>query len=297
MKLEVVVTSEKPDSEWRRPDENLVVPMDGGTYVQLKTDVQVLGHPRQYDKESGAIDTYAYPAVVYADWGWETKFDYANYEERGGIVDWDIAARHMDRVYDYVQLKSRWQWFFWEFLDEMSGRRLPRGRIEYFYTNPKNSGLFAYTTPGSLSDVYRSLIEKSRSHSDSYPPESGGTDYVLQRNIALDRPYEFLCRPTTGYVAKVKRVLGTKVELYAIDLLQPCPDPHNLPPHLYFWATQVNINGSVTRYPQIKEAFKVHGWGPTGTPMPMFSVGGTVKVDKSAVEFLSPGQPWSPYKP
>lgn len=271
---ETVLIPQTAPPPFIRKDINLRVPDIGRRFVMIKHDTDVLGAPRQY---STTWDPDPRPAVVNTKWGLITKWN--------------------DRVYDYVALSEQWQWFLWNMLDWASGYLLPRGKIERFYTKTTNSGTFAEATPGSLTWVYVNLIEKSRSHTDSASAETGYRDYVTGRNPNATKPYAWLMRPCTGQLAMVKNDLGSKLELETIDLFKPCPtmDELEAKPWLYGWATQIHIDGRVTRYPQIKEAFEVQGLPPAGTPIPFMSMGGSVLIDKRACLELEPGAAWTPY--
>lgn len=266
----------RPLSSWKRKDENMRVPDDGQTYVQILDDTAVLGAPRQYTNEGGLTASYPFPAVVNTNWG--------------------LITRHNGQVYDYVPVEDRWQRWMYEFWDWASGYMLPTGEKVGTHVNPRNPSII-YTdyTPGSLMSVYAGMIMDAKSHTDSASPETGARDVVTGRNISSAKPYEWLCRPTTGAMLRV-RDNGSQWIAEAIDLLAPCPIVDTLPPHLYFWATQVAINGSTSRYPDVKNALEVHGLPPAGTPMPLFSLGGSFIIRKSACVSLIPGQIWSPYK-
>ena len=260
--------------EFRRPDENLTVPDDGGRYVQILDDTTVLGAPRQYS-DGVLIAPYPFPAVVNTKWG--------------------LITRYNDAVYDYVPLEDRWQRWLYGFWDWASGYRLGRGEKIGTHVNPKNPGI-VYTdyTPGSLLSLYAGMIMDAKSHTDSASPETGARDVVTGRNLENPKPYECLCRPTVGALLRVTDY-GSRWRCAAIDLLAPCPEPDTLPPYLYFWATQVHIDGRVTRYPDVKNAYEIIGLPPAGTPMPLFSRGGNLLINKTACRELRPGQMWSPY--
>lgn len=264
----------RPFSSWVRKDDNLRVPDDGNQYVQILDDTAVLGAPRQYT-EDGLSASYPFPAVVNTKWG--------------------LITKHNDQVYDYVPVEDRWQRWMYEFWDWSSGYMLPTGEKVGIHVNPKNPSII-YTdyTPGSLIALYAGMIMDAKSHTDSASPETGARDVVTGRNLSNPKPYEWLCRPTTGALLKV-RDNGSQWIADAIDLLAPCPNVDILPPHLYFWATQIHIDGNTSRYPDVKNALEIHGLPPAGTPMPLFSLGGSFLIRKSACKPLVNGQEWSPY--
>ena len=258
-------------------DVNLTVPnIPGKRFVKIKNDMEVVGQSRAEGRK------YNFPAVV--------------------NKSWDLLTKYQDAVYDYVEVPDPWAWFFWNMWDWASDYRLPTGKIESFYTSKTNSGTFANTTPGSLMFVYVNMIEKSRSHTDSWAPEVGARDIVTGRNLGTSRRWEWLFRPTTGQMGMVKADWGTYWELEALDILKSPPsiDVIKSSPWLYGWATEVTPNGYVTNYPQIEVAFREHkdlNGIKAGTPIPFLSKGGSVLIKKSSCTELTPGSKWSPYFP
>lgn len=270
--LRVTVSGKEPapaPAEYKRLDENLTVPNDGRRYVRLK-------HWMELPK--GCTNTNAYPEII---------------DKADGLLTHGPDGRE----YDYVALEDRWQWFLWNFWDWASQYRLPKGKIEYFYQRPGNFRTFAYATRGSLTYVYVDMVEAHRAFTEAGSPEAGSRDVVTGRNLTAKKGYEWLCRPTGGHVARVKRVLGVYYELEAIDLLKACPTMEYMEanPHLYFWCTQASNFGGATRFPQIKNANEVNGLPVAGIPSPLFSLGGTIKILKSACVEMTPGAAWSPY--
>lgn len=253
--------------EYKRLDENLTVPNDGGKYVRLK----------HWDELGHGDNTHAFPEIIDAGDGLLTK---------------DPSGR----VYDYVEMSDEWQWFLWRFLDWGSQYKLPRGKIERFYQRPGNERTFAETTPGSLTYVYVDIIEAHRAFTEAGSPEAGSRDVVTGRNL-FAKGYEYLFRPTGGAMCRVKNTLGSLYELEALDVLSPPPPMQDVvvKPWLYFWATQYEKFVGSTRFPQIKNANEVLGLPPAGTPLPLFSLGGSIKIKKTSCVELEPGQAWSPY--
>lgn len=253
-----------------RKDTNLFVPNDGHKYVMIK-------HWKDLPKGSDNVDEY--PEII---------------DKNGGLL---LINPVTGRDYDYVELEDRWLWFLWDFWNWGSQYRLPAGKIESYYTRPGNFRTFANTTPGSLTYVYVDLLEAHRCFTDAGSPEAGARDVVTGRNLYSRKNVEFLCRPTGGHLARVKRIVGVYYELEAIDLLGACPtmDYMEKNPHLYFWCTQAGKYTGATRFPQIKNANAVQGLPEAGTPSPFFSIGGSVKILKSSCVEMQPGQPYTPY--
>jgi hypothetical protein len=259
--------------EFKRGDVGISVPDDGYMYVMAQHEILLFGTTRHGD--SNQRDPR--PAVVNKDWGLET-----------------LAKANGD----YVPVPDEWQRFFLEFWNGMTGFRLPMGQWIGQHTEKNNPGLiFDDYTPGSLLSLYAGMIRDAKSHTDSASPETGARDVVTGRNLSNPKPWAWLCRPCTGALLRVLEVSGTKLKIEAMDLWKSPPNPYNLPPYLYYYGTQVDINGRVTRYPDAKNAFAVWGWEPIGTAMPLVSPGGYFWIRKNATVTLTPGQLWKPYYP
>lgn len=251
----------------RRKDADMYVPNDGYTYVSPLPDVYVLGAPRQ-SRESA-------PAVVNKEWG--------------------LVRVYNGKTYDYVTLEDRWQDWLYQFWDWASANILERGRQVSTHINPMNPKV-VYTdyTPSSKLELYAGMVKDAKYATDAKPIEWGARDIVTQRNMGGSN-YSFLCCPMVG-AALQARDNGSEWIFNAIDLLGPCPDPTTLPPHLYCWATQSEPDGRVTRFPDIKVAYSLLGLGPVGTPHPIFSLGGTMRIKKKYCKVLTPGAPYIPYQ-
>lgn len=262
--------------EFKRKDEGLSVPTDGNKYVKIKHDWQVLSGGVTRQKEQNLNVKYPVPAIVNKEWGWKVNGDAASY---------------------YHPLPKEWQYFMWNFWDWGSNKILPTGKIESFYEKKTNSGLFARTTPGSLTFLYVDMIEKSRAWTDSINVETGAIDYVTNRNLNGRAPYGWLCRPTTGHMLKVIGETYTAYKVSCIDLNMPPPPIEEMDyhPEWVVWATQVHVEKYVSRFPQVKEAFSVHGYPPQGTPVPLIAPGGFAFINKKSVSEMKNGESWSPY--
>lgn len=263
-----------------RRDENLRVPMDG-KYIQALRDEFVLGDVRQ--KTQGTGVKYPFPAIVNKEWGWR--------------VVTGSGAGKKEHIYYYMP--DEWQWFLWNFFDWSSNYLLPKGEVESYYTNPKNSGIFANATPGSLTWLYINMIEVSRAWTDASNVEGGARDVVTGRNITAKKPYEWLLRICTGHMMKVTADLGTNWEVSCIDMLKPPPPMSEVEKHPEWicWATQVHIDRRTTRFPWVKEALKIHDYPEQGTAVPLMAPGGRAIIKKSACKELVNGEAWSPYYP
>ncbi len=257
-------------AEYKRLDEDLIVPTDGGRYVRLK----------HWDELGRGDNEDEYPEMITPGVG--------------------LLLRDPNgRAYDYVSLPDHWLWFYWDWWKHDSQNRLPEGKIEGFYKRPGNERTFARTTPGSLTYVYVDMLEAHRFLTEAGSAEGGFRDPVTKRNMDFPINMKVLFNPTGGAMVKVKRVLGAYYELEALDVLKPPPTVEYLAarPWLYFWCTQYGKFTGSTRFPQIKNANEVHNLPPAGISAPLMSIGGTIKVLKTACVPLVPGQPWTPYKP
>lgn len=258
-----------------RLDTGITVPNDGYRYFMAQHEYPLFGTTRHSENQTNQREPR--PAVVNTKWGYYTEAKVNG---------------------DYVPLQDHWQRWYRDFWDKMSGEILPMGEKIGTYVNPMNPNLiFTEYTPGSLLSLYAGMIKDAKSHSDSASPETGFRDVVTGRNLSNPRPYEWLCRPCTGALLRVDAVLGTKLRIKCIDLNQPPPDVNTLEPWQYYFGTQVHIDGTVTRYPDVKEAFEVHGLPPAGTAMPNVAPGGYFMIDKNKCVELQPGQIWKPYYP
>lgn len=256
---------------FERLDEGLSVP--AGDYVMARHEIDYLGTTRHTGAQPNQIG--ARPAVVNAAWGIET------------------LAKPTG---DYIPIPDIWQRWFLEFWNHHTGYRLPLGQKIGTHTEKNNPKLiFTDYTPGSLLDLYAGMIRDAKSHTDSASPETGARDVVTGRNLSNKKPWEWLCRPTTGALLKVIQRVGTRLKIEAIDLYKPPPDVRTLPLHLFYFGTQVHIDGSVTRYPDVKRVFEVHRYPPAGTAMPLVAPGGYFWIDKKACTPLTPGEIWTPY--
>ena len=267
-----VYSATPPVDNLIRRDIGFQVPIDGATYVMVQHEIIFLGTTRH--NENKPNDNDPRPAVANAAWGVET-----------------LAKANGD----YFPIQDAWQRWFFQFWDWASGYKLPVGEMVGTHVNPKNPNI-VYTdyTPGSKLNLYARMIMDAKSHTDSASPETGARDVVTGRNLSAKAPWAWLCRPTTGAILRVTK-LGSRYRAQAIDLNLPPPDVNNLQIWQYFFGTQVDRFGNVTRYPDVKEELKVHGYGEYGTAMPLVAPGGYFYIDKKACVELAPGQVWTPY--
>ena len=218
-------------------------------------------------------------------------------EPRPAVVnkDWGLLTLAQANG-DYYPISNEWQYWFKDFWNHHSGYLLPMGEKIGEYKNPMNpQTVYTSYTPGSLLALYSGMIMDAKSHGDSAPPEKGSRDVVTGRNLTASKPWQWLCRPCTGALLKVIGRSGTRLKIEAIDLLKPPPSV-DLPPYLFYFGTQVHIDGKVSRYPDVANAFRLQGLPPAGTAMPLVAPGGYFWINKSAVVQLQPGQIWQPYR-
>ena len=258
-------------AEYKRLDQDLRVPIDGGTYYQLK----------HWDDLGHGDNVPPFPEMFNPNLG--------------------LLSRDPDgRFYDYVEMSDRWLKFYWDWINHISQYRLPEGRIEGYYKKPDNERTFARTTPGSLTYVYVDIMEAHRFITEAGSAEGGFRDPQTGRNMNFPINMLVLLNPTCGHMLKEKsKLTGKYLEFEALDVLEAPPTVESLAarPWLHFWFTQWGKFSGSTRFPQIKNANAVHGLPPAGISLPLMSIGGSIKVLKTACVPLVPGQPWTPYKP
>jgi hypothetical protein len=267
------VTTLRPRTEFTRLDTGIPVPLSGDFVMANHEWFVYGGKTRHAFNQPNQTDPR--PAVVNKDWGLIT-----------------LAQANGD----YYPISNEWQYWFYNFWDHHSGYLLPVGKKIGEYVNPMNPGtVYTSYTPGSKLALYAGMIMDAKSHSDSAPPEKGSRDVVTGRNLTSSKPWQWLCRPCTGALLKVIERQGTRLKIEAIDLWKPPPDVRTLPPHLFYFGTQVHIDGQTSRYPDVANAFRLQGRAPAGTAMPLVAPGGYFYIDRSACVELQPGQMWTPY--
>lgn len=256
---------------FKRLDVGLPVPNDGYSYVMSQHEILLFGETRHGDSNQ----TDPRPAVVNANWGIRT-----------------LAQANGD----YYPIQDHWQEWFYKFWDMASGYNLPVGEKIGTHINPRNPNIiYDDYTPGSKLGLYAGMIMDAKSHTDSMSPETGGRDVVTGRNLSSSRPWEWLCRPCTGALLRVIERIGSVLKIQAIDLNDTPPNVNDLQIWQFYFGTQVHIDGRVTRYPDVKEAFEVHGLPPAGTAMPLIAPGGYFYIDRDKCVELQAGQMWTPY--
>lgn len=268
-------TVDSPNLEFKRYDIGIPVPDDGYQYVMAQHEIILFGTTRH--SENKPTDRDPRPAVVNTKWGIET-----------------LAKANGD----YFGITDENQRWFMDFWDYFSWRKLPMGKLEGTYINPKNPNItYSTYTKGSKLALYAGMIMDAKSHTDAKSPETGGRDIVTGRNLLSPMPWMWLCRPCTGALLRVISRNGAKLKIQAIDLYKPLPNVESLEVWQFYYGTQVDRDGVVTRYPDVKNAFEVHGLPPIGTAMPLVAPGGYFWIDRNACVELKPGQTWKPYYP
>ena len=256
-----------------RKDTGIPVPNDGKRYVMVQHEIILFGTTRHTENQPNQRDPR--PAVANTKWGVET-----------------LAKKNGD----YYPIADAWQQWFYQFWDWASGYRLPTGELVGTHVNPRNPNIiYSDYTPGSKLSLYAGMIMDAKSHTDSASPETGGRDVVTGRNLDSKFQWAWLCRPCTGAILRVAEQIGSKLKIEAIDLYKLPPPVDDLGIWQYYYGTQVHIDGKVTRYPDVKNAFEIHGYEPAGTAMPLVAPGGYFYIDRNACVELQPGQIWQPY--
>ena len=110
------------EQQFRRMDIGVPVPNDGYQYVMAQHEIILFGVTRH--SENKPTDRGPRPAVVNTKWGIET------------------LAKSTG---DYFPIQDVWQRWFYKFFDWASWYRLPEGKFEGTYVNPKNPNI-VYST-------------------------------------------------------------------------------------------------------------------------------------------------------
>ncbi len=273
-------------------DEKRTVPLDG-KFVRFKHDYEIDPHykPRQLVNFKTNI---AIPEI-------------ANQVKRVGP---DPDFNYDLRAYEYEALSKEWQLWLLEFLRASVDDILPYGAFVRFYQRKPpeypfaSSSTFAEFTAGSLLAYWESIMARHVAMTDDRPPEDWH-DEVTGRNPEKP-PFSYMCKGFGGMMLKVIGDLGTRWKVAAIDLNKTPPNPYTVfhdMPWLWSWMTEATTSrlptGSyvVSPFPKAEDKLKVHGLPRTGTPSPLFSLGGYWEVDKKYTVALTPGAAWSPYHP
>jgi hypothetical protein len=269
-------------------DINLTVPNDGGRYGRVKHDFELAEYgfkPRQL--ETGINVKYPIPQ---------------NRRTR---------PMYNGRVYDYVNVPEEHQWFLWELFKFALEYRVPDGKIEDKTWVKMIKGypvVFNTYTPGSITEAYGSMIERSRDFTDAKAVEDGFADYPTNRNMGKP-PWNWRCISHGGNLVKIIGEYGNYYIIEAIDLLKPPPKVEDVfyKHYLIQWATEITtvelpqLNGKrrwvVSSFPQIKNACRQNGLPDMGTPFPLWSLGGENRILKEFVIPLKNGDNFSPYVP
>lgn len=184
-----------------------------------------------------------------------------------------LECRYQNKHHTYIPFPLDWQYWLYDMLAKAIGLPVP-----------SNDLLFAYTD----------LIANHRAFTDTRAPENGYCDYVTGRNMGK-KPYEWKTLSTSGNIVKILGGSGEYYIVEALDLLQPPPGDY--PMHLIHWATQSTIDplprkdGArrwiVSRFPQVKVACRKNNIPENGTPFPLVSYGGTLRIAKRYVEIVA----------
>lgn len=247
-----------------------------------------------------------------------------NYDFRPRQLAWNLRTRdavpenrktrpyHNGRAYDYVQVPEPHQWFLWNLLDHYSGKQLPTGKIEGtrdVVIKGENITLSLFTE-GSLTYAYGDLIQIARDFTDARPVEIGRRDRPTGRFLDQPKTWEWRCIVHGGSLLKLTgRNRNGYLEFEAIDLLKPPPTMAEVEakPWLINWAVEVTVNElpplngkkrwTVSEFPQLKVPLKFHGYEISGTPYPVWSLGGVNYIHPKFVTPAQNGSTWSPYVP
>lgn len=251
-------------------DQNLRVPDDGYQYVQFRPDWEIYPDGATRHTEQ---DREPYPAIVNKAWGLITKYQDVEYESE--------------------DLPEKWQWLYWHLFRWSVDNQIPIGKKLGTYQRPGNERIFTHTTPKSLTWYYINFFEAHRFLTEAGSTESGRHDYVTDRN-SLEPPFKLLMRPCILNIARVKKDWWSEWELEALDVLKDPPPLDWLVQqrHLLHWANEVHADRTVSNFPQAEACTDIPG---LGTPMLFLSKGASIRIKKSGVRLMQPGQLYDPH--
>jgi hypothetical protein len=276
-----------PPSSFRIKDSGMHVPSQG-SFVRVKHDFELEEYNFKPRQLSGLNVKYPLP------------------ENRKTRPMWNST------VYDYVPIPERHQWFLWDIFKFALEDRIPHGKIEdatYVKTIKGTPTTFNTYTPGSLTEAYANMIERSRDFTDSRAVEDGFADYPTGRHMGKP-PWNWRCITHGGQLLKrTGKTFGNYIEVFAIDLLATPPKVEDVfySPWLIQWAVQITteeiapLDGKrrwvVSRFPQIKEACRQNNLPFMGTPFPLWGFGGVNRIHKDYVIPVQNDSEFSPYVP
>ena len=292
--IKVSVTYKKKPTALKARDVGLTVPDDGYRYVQTLHDYEY-NDGDQYQNKPRQI-------------AWHAMYDIPAQNNEVLLKapnDPRIPLEYRDRMYDYVTMPVQWQWWMYELYRAAVLGPIPDGEFLRSYPDPKKPNIiYSDYTPGSAKWLYADMMKIARQWTDADPIEAGYSDAVTGRNPGK-KAYSYLFKTNLGNIYRVIAEDTTWWTVEAIDLLKPPPVVSDVlgKPWLTHWATNQGVDKlpdgtyKVSRFPQVNAVSELNGYPDSGTPCPVLSWGGTIKVLKARTRVLQGGQSFSPYNP
>jgi len=304
IRVRLFAGDKQPPVEFVRRDTGLTVPADGKRYGIVLPDYESIEYDYQPRQIAGGntFPDYAVPATEKG----RPKFEGQNYE--------------------YINLPPVWHGWLHGLFDHVTEGRLPRGKIEYFYTEKiidkvkvetripweererydKYGTIYAKFTPGSLMFAYGDFIKISRAITDGHPVERNRFDAVTNRNPGQD-PYQWNCAIVLRN--NLVRLLGTDdkywaVETYNFSKSPPTYEQALQEPWRLHWATEQTTvklpNGTwvISGWPQLEACLDLlppYNFPKLGTPYPYGTRDGISYIEKRSIKLVDNGARYSPY--
>ena len=295
MSVKVNITYVKKPTVLKARDVDLRVPDDGYRYVQTLHDFEY-NDGDQYQNKPRQI-------------AWNAPYDIPAQNNEVLLKasnDLRVPIEYRGRTYDYVRTWPAWQWWMFELYRASVLGSIPIGSFISSFPdpNPKRPYIYSRYTEGSALWLYANLMEVARQWTDAEPIEEGFYDAVTGRNPG--KPvYKYLCKTNLGNIHRIFGEDSIWWTVEAIDLLKSLSNIYDVlsKPWLIHWATNQGVdqlpNGTykVSRFPQVNRVSELNGYPDSGTPHPVLSWGGTIKVLKARTRILKGGQFYSPYNP
>ncbi len=290
-----VFPQSKPPAVLKARDIGLTVPNDGYRYVQTLHDFEY-NDGDQYQNKPRQL-------------AWHAPYDIP--AQNNEVIlqapnDPRIPLEDRGRKYDYVRTWPSWQWWMFELYRASVLGPIPTGEFVRSFPdpNPKRPYIYSRYTEGSAMWLYANMMEVARQWTDAEPIEEDFYDDVTGRNFGK-RAYKYLCKTNLGNIHRILSEDKVWWTVEAIDLLKPLPNVYEAlaKPWLIHWATNQGVDQlpnktyRVSRFPQVNRVSELNGYPDSGTPCPVLSWGGTIKVLKARTRVLKSGQAYSAYNP
>lgn len=283
-------------------DTGLVVPPTG-KWLQVKSDAERLGYPRQ------------------------KLTSYQNREVPATVMMWGM------RPPDFVPLTKEWQQRHYELMRHVVGGIPQDGNITGWWANdPVITGKpidvpegtphsFPVYPLGTLMKAYGDLWANHVALTDGHAynvDDIWGREYVLGVNLNSHSPCSIKSLAFSGALLHELDIqpsnIGSEfIAVEAFDYLKPPPTLDYIiseKPYLVVWLTEQGgvdreilppVNGvrrwTVARFPHLEKVCELNGIPAVGTPYLLPSFGGWNLIAKADVKRLENGMHYSPYVP